>query len=150
MHVLCVTPNVSVDRTIDVPGFDAGGVWRARRVRVACGGKGVNVARAVLALGHRATCAGFVAGHSGRLAAALADAEGLRAIWTRIDGETRVSVIVIGDRGATTVINEPGPLVADRDWSRFERDVAAAAASADAVCISGSLPAGRPPAASPA
>lgn len=142
--MLCVTPNISIDRTVHVPGFGAGRVWRAERVRATCGGKGVNTARAILALGHRSTCAGLIAGHTGDLAAELADAEGLCAVWTKTKGETRVCVIVVGDHGATTVINEPGPSVTGPDWSRFERDVAATAAAADAVCISGSLPPGRP------
>ncbi|MBK8907642.1 MAG: hexose kinase [Rhodospirillales bacterium] len=144
MHVLCVTPNISIDRTVGVPGFGAGKVWRTRRVSVACGGKGVNVARAITALGHQATSAGLIAGHLGRLAADLAEAERLRAVWTEIEGETRVCVIVVDDNGATTVINEPGPPIANHHWSRFERDVAAAATAADTVCISGSLPPGCP------
>lgn len=144
MHILCVTPNVSVDRTVQVPGFDAGGVWRAQRVRVSCGGKGINVARAAAALGHDVTCAGLVAGHTGRLAAEQAEFEKLSAAWTWIAGETRTCIIIIGSAGATTVINEPGTPVTPLDWRRFERDVAAAAAQADVVCISGSLPPATP------
>jgi 1-phosphofructokinase family hexose kinase len=145
MYVLCVTPNVAVDRTLEVPGFVSGGVWRAQSVRATCGGKGLNVARAVVGLGHRAACAGLLAGHTGRLAAASAHAEGLEGAWTWIPGESRTCVIILGGDDATTVINEPGTLIAPLDWVRLEQDVATAAASADAVCISGSLPPGAPP-----
>jgi 1-phosphofructokinase family hexose kinase len=145
MKILCVTPNVSVDRTLTVPGFAAGAVWRAASVAAACGGKGVNVARAVAGLGHRAVCTGLLAGHSGRLAAELAKVEGLDAAWTRIDGETRTCVIVVGDAGEATVINEPGTAVSAGDWDRFAADVAGAAEGADSVCIAGSLPPGCPP-----
>jgi 1-phosphofructokinase family hexose kinase len=144
MHILCVTPNVSIDRTLVVPGFSTGGVWRAAKVSAVCGGKGVNVARAVVALGHRATCAGMLAGHTGRLAAELAAAEGLRAVWTWTLGETRTCVIIVGSEGAATVINEPGCTVSPAHWDRFASDVAMAACTVDAICISGSLPPGTP------
>jgi len=144
MKILCVTANVAVDRTLAVPGFAAGAVWRAASVTASCGGKGVNVARAVACLGHRATCAGLLAGHGGRLAAGLAQAEGLDAAWTWIEGETRACVIVVGASGETTVINEPGNAVPAGDWNRFVDDVASAADGTEAVCIAGSLPPGCP------
>lgn len=144
MHVLCVTPNVSIDRTLVVPGFAVGGVWRPTEVRPACGGKGVNVARAVVALGHRATCAGVLAGHTGRLAAELAAAEGLRTAWTWVEGETRTCVIIVGSDGTASVINEPGCTLSAAHWERFACDVATAARGVDAVCISGSVPPGAP------
>lgn len=144
MKVLCVTPNVAVDRTLRVPAFRDGGVWRAAEVLTACGGKGINVGRALLRLKARPVCAGILAGHGGRLAAALAEAEGLPAHWTWIEGETRTSMIVVGDRGRTTVVNEPGPVIDDDGWARFVAAVAALAPAADGVCISGSLPPGCP------
>lgn len=144
MHILCVTPNVSIDRTLLVPGFAAGGVWRAAEVTAACGGKGVNVARAVVALGHRATCVGLLRGHMGRLASESAAAEGLEAEWTWAEGESRTCVIIVGANGATSVVNEPGCPISAADWERFTADVAEAARSVSAVCISGSVPPGIP------
>ena len=126
MRVLCVTPNVSVDRVMTVPGFAAGGVWRAQSVHAVCGGKGVNVARAVRRLGHDALCAGPIAGHAGRYAAEQAAAEGLNACWTVGPGETRTCTIVVHD-GASTVINEPGSALPRQDWRRFVGDVVRAA-----------------------
>jgi tagatose 6-phosphate kinase len=145
MKILCITPNVAIDRTLTVPHFHEGGVWRAKTVHVACGGKGVNVARALKPLGQEAICAGMLAGHGGRLAAAKAVAEGLTGRWTWIEGETRSSLIIIGEHGRTTVINEPGPEVAEADWRRFLADVRSLARGCDAVCLSGSLPPGLPP-----
>ena len=145
MRILCVTPNVSIDRTLTVPGFAAGGVWRAERVSIACAGKGVNVARALGALGLRATCAGLIGGHTGRLAADAAAADGLDAAWSWRAGETRTCVIIVGGGGETTVVNDAGTPVTAGDWAGFEADVAAAAAGTDAVCISGSLPPDVPP-----
>ena len=142
MNVLCVTPNTSVDRILTVPGYQTGGVSRASTVSAVCGGKGVNVARAVSRLGHRAVCSGLLAGHSGRYAAEAANGEGLEACWTWVAGETRTCVIIVSD-GASTVVNEPGVAVGADDWRRFVSDVAGLAAQADAVCVSGSMPTGR-------
>ena len=144
MNILCVTPNVSVDRILSVPGFAAGDVWRANSVVATCGGKGVNVARAVRRLGHRSTCAGFLGGETGRLAAEAVRSEGLDATWTWIGGDTRTCITIIGDNGETTVVNESGAAVTGDDWHRFVASVAEAADGADAMCISGSLPPGVP------
>jgi 1-phosphofructokinase family hexose kinase len=144
MTILCVTPNIAVDRTLNVPGFAAGGVWRALDVHAAAGGKGLNVARALLRLDRPVRCAGPLGGPAGGRVAKLAEAEGLPARWTWIGGETRTSVIVVGSGGAATVINEPGPAISDAEWARFVVDVADEAMECAAICISGSMPSGYP------
>jgi 1-phosphofructokinase family hexose kinase len=147
MAILCITPNPAIDRVLAVDGFTAGGVWRAHRVEERAGGKGVNVARVLGDLGLPALCCGLLAGDAGARLAALAAGEGLDARWTwaapPVEGETRVTTVIIDDAGRTTVINAPGPMLAAADWARFIDD-AAAAADAWQVCISGSLPPGAP------
>ncbi len=140
MNILCVTPNVAVDRLITVPEFAAGGIWRATAARVTCGGKGVNVARALRRLGHHPVCVGLLGGEPGCRAADSARVEGLTTAWTWIDGETRTCVIVVDERGTATVINEPGPVLQEEDWARLLADVEAAGREAEAVCICGSMP----------
>jgi 1-phosphofructokinase family hexose kinase len=143
--LLCVTPNLAVDRTLVVPGFAAGRVWRAERVLAAAGGKGVNVARAARALGHRALCAGLKAGPTGEAAARSAADEGLEARWTPAEGDSRVCVVVVDPRGGgATVINEPGRPIDAHAWQALAADVQALAVRAEAVCLSGSLPPGVP------
>lgn len=146
-RVLCVTPNVALDRVLRVPGFGPGGVWRAAEVAVGAGGKGVNVARALHRLGRPAVVAGLLGGGTGDLVANLVAEAGVAARWTRIGGETRTSTIVTDGRGGSTVVNEPGPVLDRGDWHRFVDDVGDLATGAAAICISGSLPAGVVPAA---
>jgi 1-phosphofructokinase family hexose kinase len=144
--ILCVTSNPAIDRTLTVPELRLGAVARATHTLIAAGGKGLNVARVVRALGGAATCAGFLGGHSGRLLAELAEREGLRGAWTWTASETRTCVIVVDSHGRdATVVNEPGLPVAPDDWARLTADVVDAAAAADYVCLSGSLPPGSPP-----
>jgi len=164
--ILTVTPNPAFDRIQVVPPFNPGQVCRASALSLFPGGKGVNVSRAVRILGGQSLCAGFLGGHTGRMQADYSAREGLAAHWTWVDGETRVSVIVVspeddtlpkgavsgaaGDGRApsgmlTTVFNEQGPSVTLEDWKRLQADVLQLAANAEAVCLSGSLPAGLPP-----
>lgn len=145
VSTLCITPNVALDRTLVVPGFAAGNVVRAERVHCAIGGKGLNVARGLASLGKANHSAGLIGGVSGDLAAKAAIADGLTATWTRIAGETRTCVIILSGTDCATVINEPGPVVSDSEWQRFESEVSQLSHGRSAICISGSLPPGCPP-----
>jgi 1-phosphofructokinase len=141
--ILCVTPNPAVDRTLEVSGLLPGAIQRAASGRAAAGGKGVNVARALAALGPKARCLGPLGGANGRLLADLAAAEGLEAKWTWCDVETRSCLILVdAAEHRVTVINEPGPPLSAEDWRRVGADVLALAPEAAAVCVSGSLPPG--------
>lgn len=142
--ILCLTPNPAIDRTLVLPGFRPGVIYRASSTVVA-GGKGLNVARATSRLGGRPRCGGFLGGHSGSLLAELAQQEGLPGTWTRIQGETRTCVILVDPgTGESTVINEPGPTVQAKDWDQFQTDVVPLAGEASCICLSGSLPPGSP------
>jgi 1-phosphofructokinase family hexose kinase len=144
--ILCVTPNPALDRTMTVPGLRLGEVGRTTHSFIAAGGKGLNVARVVRALGAAALCAGFLGGHTGRRLAELAEQEQLPATWTWFSGETRTSIILLDPQGGdATVINEPGPAVTSADWVALTADVLRAAEGADYVCLSGSLPPGSAP-----
>jgi 1-phosphofructokinase len=143
--ILCVTPNPALDRTLEVAGLRPGAILRTSPARVVAGGKGVNVARALRALGVSARCAGPLGGASGRMLADLAAGEGLEAAWTWCEIETRSCLILVDPAARqATVINEAGPHVPPGDWSRVCDDVLAQAASAREVSVSGSLPPGVP------
>jgi 1-phosphofructokinase family hexose kinase len=143
--ILCVTPNAALDRTLVVPNFTVGEVYRAQQVSVFAGGKGLNVARALKILGNKAICAGFIGGKSGQLLAELAVQEGLQGVWTSINGETRTCVSIADpNNGETTVINELGPDVNAKDWLNLQHDVLEVSESANYISINGSLPPGTP------
>ncbi len=144
--LLCVTPNPAVDRTMIVPGFRAGRVWRAVRAMVDCGGSGVNAARAAGRLGYGAIAAGLLGGSTGRFAAVLAEREGLHCAWTPFDGETRTRVIIVDPEDPEpTVIDAPGAPINATDWHHLAARVLDCAAQVDAVGLCGSLPPGCPP-----
>ena len=144
--VVCVTPNPALDRTLEVPGLKPGTVMRTASSRVVAGGKGLNVARALAALGTETLCMGPLGGASGRWLEDLAAAEGLRAAWTRCAIETRSCLILVDTEAkAATVINEAGPSLSLEDWRRVCSEVLDRSAGSRAVCVSGSLPPGLPP-----
>lgn len=141
--ILCVTPNPAVDRTLVVPCFSMGAIYRPEKVIVAPGGKGINVARAVHVLGGEAVCCGFLGGHAGRLIIDLMHQEELPGGWTLIEGETRTCIIIADpDLRQTTVINEQGPTVTDDDWARLKSDLLYNSTELDYISFSGSLPPG--------
>lgn len=145
--IACVTPNAAIDRTLVVPGYAEGGVFRPIDFVVAAGGKGINVARSVHALGGEAVCAGFLGGFTGNYVADLVRTEGLKSRWTFLHlAETRTCMILVDPAASRiTVVNEHGPAVDGRDWARLRADVAHLAEDASHVCFCGSLPPGTTP-----
>jgi 1-phosphofructokinase len=142
--LLCFTPNPAIDRVLLAPGFRHAESVRVADARDSAGGKGVNVARVTRTLGLPARVCGPLAGANGRRIAALAAAEGIDARWCWLaEGESRVCMLVI-DQGTrdTLVINERGPTTSVADWNALAQLVAAEAAQASAIAISGSLPPG--------
>ncbi len=140
--ILCVTPNPAIDRTLHVDSLRAGEVHRAEKTLAAAGGKGLNVARTILALGGSPLCMGLVGGHAGNLLAELAECEGLSAHWTRIKNETRTCIILVERGRDATVVNERGAEVIADECQTFLRDVWTQAERTKLVCVSGSLPPG--------
>jgi 1-phosphofructokinase family hexose kinase len=143
--IACITPNVSVDRTLVVPSLKQGSVLRTDRTLAVAGGKGLNVARSLRALQHTPLAVGMVGGHTGELVAALTKDEGIAAQWTHIAGETRTCVVIVSqDSASATVINETGPAISRDEWKAFEASALHAVIEMQTVCLCGSVPPGVP------
>ena len=108
---LVVCPNPTIDRVLVVPRFTAGTTMRARLLSQQAGGKGANVVRALRALGGDGLLAGFAAGSGGRLIAETATAEGMTVEFVAIEGDARVSTVVLAEGAAPTRLFEYGPRV---------------------------------------
>jgi tagatose 6-phosphate kinase len=149
--ILTVTANLALDITYEVPRLVPGAAHRVRRVHQRAGGKGVNVARVLRALGHRPVLAGLVGGPTGAAIRAELAETGLAEALTPISGESRRTVTVVSDpagAGATgaeaTMFTEPGPLVSTAEWADFVAGYTELVATATVVVLSGSLPPGVP------
>jgi 1-phosphofructokinase len=141
--MLIAGPNLTTDRDIDLDELRPGEVLRATAVRVAPGGKGLNVARAAGDLGHPAALVAFVPGAGGR---ALADGiltEGVTFHGVPCAGEPRSAAVIHERSGRVTVLNEPGPSIEEGDWDALCELARPLLGDGVLVC-SGSLPPGAP------
>ncbi|MEU6366383.1 1-phosphofructokinase family hexose kinase [Streptomyces sp. NPDC046931] len=144
--ILTVTLNTALDITYRVRALRPHSSHRVTEVAERPGGKGLNVARALAALGHRVTATGFAGGATGRsLKDQLTNTPGIVDALVPVAGATRRTVAVVdGTTGETTQLNEPGPAIAPAEWSAFLDTYADLVGSAAAVALCGSLPPGVP------
>ncbi|WP_037670251.1 1-phosphofructokinase family hexose kinase [Streptomyces griseus] len=144
--ILTVTLNTALDITYRVPVLRPHGSHRVTEVVERPGGKGLNVARVLAALGHEVTVTGFVGGATGRVVREqLAGVPGVSDALVRVAGSTRRTIAVVDERtGETTQLNEPGPPVTPTEWSAFQEAYEDLVPSASAVALCGSLPPGVP------
>ncbi|MFF1481601.1 1-phosphofructokinase family hexose kinase [Streptomyces sp. NPDC058301] len=143
--ILTVTLNTALDLTYRVPELVPHASHRVDEVTERPGGKGLNVARVLAALGHESVVTGFVGGRTGaalrELLAPLAPVDAL----VPIAGSTRRTIAVVdAATGDTTQLNEPGPQVTAGEWETFLGAYEPLLREADAVALCGSLPPGVP------
>ncbi|MFF9785537.1 1-phosphofructokinase [Streptomyces nigrescens] len=143
--ILTVTLNAALDITYRVPRLHPHTTNRVTEVSERPGGKGLNVARVLAALGHRTVATGFAGGGTGAaLRALLAETEVTDAL-VPVGGATRRTVAVAdAATGDTTQLNEPGPVVSPAEWDTFLGTYRELLADARAVALCGSLPPGVP------
>ena len=142
--VVCLNP--ALDVTHHVPAVDWSGVNRPSSVHARPGGKGLNVARTLHALGAEVLVMGLVGGTTGEAVTAELAALALPAAFTRVGGETRRTfTIVDGRTGDAALFSEPGPRIAADGYAEFRDRYASVLSGCTAVVLSGSLPPGLPP-----
>src|SRR5215210_7586778 len=144
-RMLVAGPNLTIDRTLGIGELRPGEVLRFDRVVVTPGGKGLNVARAALALGHPAILVSLLPGRTGEAAAALIADEGVALHAVPCAGELRSTAVIQERDGRTTVLNEPGPPVGEDEWSAYERAIAERLEGHRVLVCSGSVPPASPP-----
>lgn len=143
--ILTVTLNAAIDRTLAVPNFHVGRRHRAVEQTAVAGGKGVNVARALKALGRPVLATGTAGGGTGARIIELLDEEGITNDFVRIQEESRMSTAVIDPTdGVTTEINERGPALSNAERDRAVERILYLAQGAQLVVLCGSLPRGVP------
>ncbi|MEO7197108.1 MAG: 1-phosphofructokinase family hexose kinase [Solirubrobacterales bacterium] len=141
--ILTVTLNIALDRTVAVPRIALGNRHRAIDSRIAAGGKGVNVARALKSLGEPVIATGLAAGPTGARIRELLDSEYVLHDFVEIAGDSRTNLSIVDPgSGEQTEINERGPQVAPQDLERFAERLLYLARGASFCVIAGSLPPG--------
>lgn len=141
--IAALTLNVSIDRHYVVSNDRHGAVNRVAECTYTAGGKGLNVARVIHALGEDVVAGGIAGGYSGQYIRHCLDEEGIQHRFTLGAGESR-SCINISDMatGAQTEYLEPGMQVSEAEYEAFLRDFDELTERCDVLTMSGSLPKG--------
>ena len=145
MGLLIVNPNPVFDRTITLDALVPGAVMRTLDVEVTAGGKGINVARVLRALGRPAPLL-IPAGILDRSRyQALLEAEGAHAWIVDVPGNIRVASIYLERTSPrVTVVNDAGDPCSANTWQRVIEATAEHLSTGDIALIMGSLPPGLP------
>jgi 1-phosphofructokinase len=143
--IVTLTLNPSLDRTFTILSLDRGEVMRATSARLDPAGKGVNVARALLANGIDALAVLPVGGMAGAHLTHLLVTEGVRFEQIVVAGETRSNVSLVEPDGSVTKINEPGRALEATAIADLARVALELSEPSGWIVASGSLPAGNDP-----
>src|SRR5258708_25675854 len=143
--IVVVALNPALDITHHVAGANWAGVNRPFAVHARAGGKGLNVARTLRALGQPVTLTGLAGGLTGQALLDGLNGTGILAALTPIAGETRRTFTVADSvSGQTALFNEPAPAVTEGEDHEFFVAYEKALACSQVVVLSGSLPRGVP------
>ncbi len=143
--IYTVTLNPTLDKTLSVPELKPGQFHRAKVIRKDLGGKGINVSRALQALGIPSVLTGFLGGPTGKVMQTGLIEAGLDARFIEIEQETRQKLTLLDEaRTQYTEINEPGPAVEADKLSAMLSLVQQSAAEGDYWALCGSLPPNAP------
>jgi tagatose 6-phosphate kinase len=145
--ILTVTLNAALDITYRVRNVRPQTGHRVSEVVERPGGKGINVARVLAALGHQVTVTGFAGGATGRTVRELLarTPEPVVDALVPVAGPTRRTVSVVDPAAEdATLFNEPGPPVTAEEWDALRDAYRDLLPTARAVALCGSLPPGVP------
>ncbi len=143
--IVTVTLNPTLDRTLMVPELRLGEVNRARAVRDDLGGKGINVSRALQALGLPSTIVALLAGWTGKAMQEGLLSAGFDVVALEVPGETRRNVTLRDEAtNQTTKINEPGPALDPDHAAALAERIAGLARPGDLWAFCGALPPAAP------
>ncbi len=144
--IITVTLNAAIDKSLSVPNFRLGRRHRTVEQRTMAGGKGVNIARTLKALGQPVIATGFAGGATGTHIVEQLTEESILNDFVRIREESRTNTSVLDPTtGEQTEINERGPAVSEREAELFRDKLLYLARGAAIVVFAGSLPRGVDP-----
>jgi 1-phosphofructokinase family hexose kinase len=143
--IYTVTLNPALDRELTIPAFDLDQVLRASAVRLDWGGKGLNVSRALAALGTTSIALGFMGGATGETLATGLAKLGIESDFVQTAQETRTNTSIVSeDHSHYLKVNEAGPQVTTTEQTALLDKIRALAQPDDWWVLAGSLPPGMP------
>ena len=143
--IITVTMNPAMDKTVEIDRLLSGGLNRIKKVEYDAGGKGINVSKTIKALGGESIATGFLGGNTGKNIEMVLDEKGICHEFVWVNGETRTNTKIVEENGRVTELNEPGPVIDDRQMDRLIRKILGYAKEGTLFVLSGSVPTGVDP-----
>ncbi|MCE7011240.1 1-phosphofructokinase [Kibdelosporangium philippinense] len=140
--IVTVTANPSIDRTVEVAALVRGSLHRATAVHVQPGGKGINVARALVCNGVKARAVVPAGGAEGEQLISLLSDYSIDVVRVPTLGTVRMNVSVIEPDATVTKLNEPGARLTEPETTALADAIINASHNASYVVLAGSLPPG--------
>lgn len=139
-EIITVTLNPAIDSTLYFNGFQIGQVNRVGRQIADPGGKGVNVAKVLKALGLEVSVTGFLGRENAAFFHRYFAEEQINDYFIESDGATRTNIKIVNETdGKVTEINYAGLQCSARDLGELEAKLLNLAAPGNWVVLSGSL-----------
>ena len=140
-HAVVVAPNSAIDSYYVLSGLEIGSVNRAVNVVHTAGGKGINLARALINLGGRALSLGIAGGFAGKFIFQEMEKDGIDQDLVWVEQETRrCSTFIYPGSVDNTVLLEPGRPVGEAAQQELSRRIIEHAQKAPYLILTGSLP----------
>ena len=143
--IITVTMNPAIDKTVTIDRLCPGGLNRIKEVEYDAGGKGINVSKTIKALGGESIATGFLGRNTGKNIEMILDEKGICHDFVWVNGETRTNTKIVEENGSVTELNEPGPVIDDKQMDRLIRKILGYAKEGTLFVLSGSVPKGVDP-----
>jgi len=139
---LTVTPNLCIERTLQIPDFQSGKVHRVfpGNLSVNAGGKGINAARVAAQLGAKAKAISWVGTFQRAWFEAQLLRENIDFDFVETQSDTRVCLNILGGTGEKTEVVEAGNALSIDDGTRMLELFESLLPQADLTAICGSYP----------
>ncbi len=140
--IVTVTMNPAIDKTVDIERLERGGLNRISHVELDAGGKGINVSKTISELGGKSIATGFIAGNTGKIIQSVMNEWNIENDFIEVSGETRTNTKVFEKTGELTELNEPGPVVEEKDVKALLDKLESYAKEDTLFVLAGSIPRG--------
>ncbi len=139
--ILTVTLNPAMDKTIFLPRLTINGTNRVSSTRLDAGGKGINVSKAVHALGGETVAMGILGGESGLYIQHSLAEKNINSVFTMSETPTRTNIKLMDESmHSATEINERGGAVEQSAFDEVFDNLKRRVHPGDFVVFAGTVP----------
>jgi 1-phosphofructokinase len=143
--IVTLNPNTAIDYTLRIGDFELNSTIRADECAWGMGGKASDAAWILGKLGVPVTALGFAAGSNGKRMEKMLHERGINTDFVRVEGDTRLNVVIVRNNDGQTTITSPGLEVFPEHIKELTAKYQASLDNATCAVIGGSLPHGLTP-----